>query len=132
MSMDLKHNKIIGKFIDFVVLSAIFYLSCHIIPSTPQENIFLTSMMYAIVIVISLQFCKNLVSSVFKSANSVIRLMLDNATGLLVGTCVMLIIGFMVSSLDGLAIVATLASVMAFFVLGTVYPLAKSDKHITQ
>ena len=132
MSINGKHNKMINRLVDLIVLSVIFYLSSHIIPSTLQTNILLNSLMYAIVIVVSLQFCKNLMSSTFKSANAVVQLMLNNATGLLVGTCIMFVIGFMVSSLDGLAIVAIPASIISFFVLGTVYPLAKSGKRITQ
>ena len=132
MSIREKHNNIIEKLIDFIVLSAIFYLACQIIPAAIQENVILTSLIYAIVVVFSLHICKNLVNSAFKSANSVIQLMLNYATGLVIGTCIMLSIGFILTSMEGLAIVAIVASIMAFFVLGTVSPLARSDKQITQ
>lgn len=131
MSIREKHNNIIEKLIDFTVLSAIFYIVCQIIPTSIQENVILTSLVYAIVVVFSLHLCKNLVRSAFKSANSVIQLMLNYATGLLIGTCIMLIVGFILTSIEGLAIVAIIASIMAFFVLGTVSPLARPDKHIS-
>ena len=91
----------------------------------------MTSMAYAIVVIISLQICQHLIQSAFKSTNSVIQLMLNYAAGLIIGTCVMLVIGFIAASMEGLAVVAILASIMAFFVLGTVSPLAKSNRHIT-
>ena len=126
------HSKLIERIIDFIVLSTLFLLSCQIVPWSFDENIVLTSIIYAVVVIISIQLCNNLVQSVFKSKNSVIQLMLTYASGLLIGTCAMLAIGFNVSSMQGLSAVVILASIMAFFVLGTVSPLARFDRHITQ
>ena len=126
------HSKLIERIIDFIVLSTLFFLSCQIVPWSFDENIVVTSIIYAVVVIISIQLCNNLVQSVFKSKNSVIQLMLTYASGLLIGTCAMLAIGFNVSSMQGLSAVVILASIMAFFVLGTVSPLARFDKHITQ
>ena len=130
-SINKSQTKIIRKLVDFIILSGLFFLSCQIIPWSFQENILMTSMAYAIVVIISLQICQHLIQSAFKSTNSVIQLMLNYAAGLIIGTCVMLVIGFIAASMEGLAVVAILASIMAFFVLGTVSPLAKSNRHIT-
>lgn len=131
MSITRKYNKIIEHLIEFVVLSTIFLLSCQIVPSAYQENTLLISVAYAIIVMLSVKLCHNWVISIYKSANSIIRLMLSYASGLLVGTCIMLVIGFIVFSMDRLAVVAILASFMAFFVLGTLSSLAQSGKHIT-
>ena len=130
-SINESHTKVIGKLVDFIILSALFFLASQIIPWSFQENILMTSMIYAVVVIISLQICQHLIQSAFKSTNSVIQLMLNYAAGLIIGTCVMLVIGFIAASMEGLAVVAILASIMAFFVLGTVSPLAKSNRHIT-
>jgi hypothetical protein len=131
------HSKLIERIIDFIVLSTLFFLSCQIVPWSFDENIVVTSIIYAVVVIISIQLCNKLVQSVFKSTNSVIGLMLTYATGLLIGTCAMLAIamlaiGFNLSSMQGLSAVVILASIMAFFVLGTVFPLARFDRHVTQ
>ena len=127
-----RHSKLIARIIDFIVLSALFFLSCQIVPWSFDENIVVTSIIYAVVVIISIQLCHKLVQSVFKTKNSVVHLMLTYATGLLIGTCAMLAIGFNLSSMQGLSAVVILASIMAFFVLGTLSPLARFDKHITQ
>lgn len=124
------HSNLTERFINFIVLSTLFFISCKIVPWSFEENIAVASIIYAIVAIISIQLCRNLVQSIIKSKNSVIQLLLTYATGLVIGTCVMLAIGFNISSMQGLSVVVILTSIMAFFVLGTISPLARFNKHI--
>ncbi len=132
MLTSVKQYKVIAEIIvDFVVLGTVFYLSCQLIPSGSQGNIIVKSIAYASIVLISVGACKSLVSTAFNSFNPVIQLMLNNATGLLIGTCIMLTLEFILSAMAGVAIVAIIASITAFFVLGTLSPLSKLEHQIT-
>ena len=122
-------NTIIEKIIEFIIVGSIFYLSSHIIPTGSENNIFIFSIIYSSVVFFSVCVSKYLVSVTFTPANPVMRLMLRNAAGLFIGTCIMIFLGIVVSAMSEITMTVILASIIAFFVLGTLSPLAVANRH---
>ncbi len=128
-----KQNLIISRIIDFLVLGCTFYVSCLLLSVPLSGDTIFHTLLYAAVILISVRLGRYCLSAVLLSVNSVVKLMLCNATGLLVGSIVMFVLSSsMVPGLNELAIVVVFASVMAFFVLGTISPLLKRNTYISK
>ena len=127
-----KQNSIVSRTIDFVVLGCTFYASCLLLSVPVNYNTVLHTLLYATVILVSVRLGRRCLSSAFESVNSVVKLMLCNATGLLAGAIIMLILGSIIPALGEIAIAVIFASVMAFFVLGTISPLLKRSAHISR
>ncbi len=127
-----KQNLIISRVIDFLVLGCTFYISCMLLSVPLSGNTIFHTLIYATVILVSVRLGGYFLSAILLSANSVVKLMLCNATGLLIGGIVMFVLGSMVPGLNGSAVVVVFASVMAFFVLGTISPLLKKNTCISK
>ncbi len=127
-----KQNLIISRVIDFLVLGCTFYISCMLLSVPLSGNTIFHTLIYATVILVSVRLGGYFLSAILLSANSVVKLMLCNATGLLIGGIVMFVLGSMVPGLNELAVVVVFASVMAFFVLGTISPLLKKNTYISK
>ena len=122
--------KIDYRIIYFVVLGITFYVTCSILSVHADNQILLLTVVYPSVILMSVKIGKYLLSSVFSSLNTVVKLMLDNAAGILIGAIIMLILGFILPGFSQFSVAIIVASVMAFFVLGTLSPLIKPDKRV--
>ncbi len=127
-----KQNLIISRIIDFMVLGCTFYISCMLLSVPLSGNTIFHTLIYATVILVSVRLGGYFLSAILLSASSVVKLMLCNATGLLIGGIVMFVLGSMVPGLNGSAVVVVFASVMAFFVLGTISPLLKKNTCISK
>ena len=126
-----KQDTIIARVIDFVVLGCTFYASSLLLSVSSSGNILFHSIIYSSVILISVRVGRYCLSSAFRSTNHVIKLMLCNATGLAIGACIMLLLTSVVPGLGEKVIAIVFATVMAFFVLGTLSPLIKQNHHTT-
>jgi hypothetical protein len=124
-----KQQTIRARIIDFVVLGCTFYASCLLLSVPYNGSILLHTILYASVILVSVRIGKHCLSSSFSSINRVIKLMLCNATGLLIGVCVMLVLASVIPGLGEDTIAIIFATVMAFFVLGTLSPILKQSSH---
>ena len=127
---EYKKSNINSRIIDFVVLGVTFYVTCSILSIHTGYQILLLTVVYPCVILASVKIGKHLLSTVFSSLNTVVKLMLDNAAGLLIGAIVMLILGFIIPGFSQFTTAIIVASILAFFVLGTLSPLIKSDKRV--
>ena len=127
---EYKKSNIDSRIIDFVVLGITFYVTCSILSVHADNQILLLTVVYPSVILVSVKIGKYMLSPVFSSLNTVVKLMLDNAAGLLIGAIIMLILGFMIPGFSQFTAAIIVASVMAFFVLGTLSPLIKPDKRV--
>jgi hypothetical protein len=122
-------NTIILRTIEFVVLGGSFYLACFLLSIQVESNIIIQTFIYSCIAFLSVTLGKRLLSSTFTSAGVVIKLMIINAAGLFIGTIIMLVFGYIFPELGEFGVAIVLASVMAFFVFGTLSPLMKSDTH---
>ena len=127
-----KQNIIVSRTIDFVVLGCTFYASCLLLSIPVSTNTLMHTLLFSTVILVSVSLGRRFLSSAFDSVNSVVKLMLCNATGLFAGATIMLVVGSMIPEFGEIAIAVIFASVMAFFVLGTISPLLKKSANATR
>ena len=125
----LNNNTLIAKLIDFVLIATTFYFSCSFLSSYSQGNILLQALVYSTVILVSVGFGKRLLSLIYKPMNTVLGLMIRNATGLFIGASVMMVISIVVPVMDQVSIVIVVSSIMVFFVLGTISTLLNIEKN---
>ena len=116
--------------INFILLGLTFYVTCLALSVNPGANTLMLTVVYSGVIMVSVMLGKQLLASVLSSLNTVFQLMLNNATGLLIGTSVMLILGKFIPGFKEFSAEIIIASVMAFFVLGTLLPLTGVEKRL--
>ena len=127
---EFDNSKIDSRVIDFIVLGITFYVTCSTLLIHAGSEVLLLTIVYPSVILVSVKIGKYLLSPVFSSLNTVVKLMLDNAAGLFIGAIIMLILGFIIPGFSNFSVVIIIASVMAFFVLGTLSPLIRPDKRV--
>jgi len=114
--------------IDFIVLGGSFYLACFLLSIPVENNLLIQTFMYASIVLLAVTIGKRLLFSSFTSGR-VVKMIIINATGLFIGAIIMLIFGYVFPELGGFTAAVVLASVMAFFVFGTLSPLLRSERH---
>ena len=113
----------LDRLVDFAVLGATFYVSCMLLSVELGSSFFLQTLAYSTILLVFVRLSKRTVASYNKSISETIRQILGNATGILVGTCVVLLLGKILSARDDIFVAVILSGIMAFFVLGTLCPL---------
>ena len=122
-------DTITGKTINFIILGCSFYLSCFLLSIQVESNLIIQTLIYACVVLLAVSIGKRMLSANFTSAGRVVKTIIINATGLFIGAIIMLIFGYIFPELGEFTVAVVLASVMAFFVFGTLSPLLRSDRH---
>jgi hypothetical protein len=117
------HPKLFNRFIDFTVLALTFYLSCLLLSVEIDSGLWLQILAYSSIVLIFVSLCKRATVGHWKSLSALNRQILGNAAGILVGTCVMLVLDRLVTGSGEIVVALVFSSVMAFFVLGTLSPL---------
>ncbi len=126
---EIKSDTITENTINFIILGGSFYLSCFLLSIQVESNIIIQTFIYAYVVLLAVAIRKRILSANFTSEGKVVKTIIINATGLFIGASIMLIFGFIFPELGEFAAAVVLASVIAFFVFGTLYPLLRSDRH---
>ena len=116
-------SRLLDRLVDFTVLGATFYVSCMLLSVELGSSFFFQTLAYSTVLLVFVRLSKRTVASYNKSIGETIRQILGNATGILVGTCVVLLLGKILSARGDFFVVVIFSGVMAFFVLGTLCPL---------
>ena len=122
-------DTITEKTISFIILGCSFYLSCILLSIQVESNLIIQTFIYACVVLLAVTLGKRMLSSTFTSAGRVVKTIIINATGLFIGAIIMLIFGYIFPELGEFTVAVVLASIMAFFVFGTLSPLLRSDRH---
>jgi len=122
-------DTITEKTIKFIILGCSFYLSCFLLSIQVERILIIHTFIYACIILLAVSIGKRMLSSTFTSAGRVVKTIIINATGLIIGVIIMLILGYIFPELGEFTVAVVLASVMAFFVFGTLSPLLRSDRH---
>ena len=115
--------------IDFMVLGSSFYLASFLLSVPVANNLIIQTLLYACIVLLSVAIGKHLLSTTITSSGRVVKMIIINATGLFIGAIIMLVFGYIFPELGGFTVAVVLASVMAFFVFGTLSPLLRSDRH---
>ena len=126
---EIKRDTISEKTINFIILGGSFYLACFLLSIQVESNLIIQTFIYACVVLLAVSIVKRLLFSTFTSAGRVVKTIIINATGLFIGAIIMLIFGYIFPELGEFTVAVVLASVMAFFVFGTLSPLLRSDRH---
>ena len=113
----------LDRLVDFAVLVATFYVSCMLLSVELGSSFFFQTLAYSTILLVFVRLSKRTVASYNKSTGETIRQILGNATGILVGTCVVLLLGKILSARGDIFVAVILSGIMAFFVLGTLCPL---------
>ncbi len=122
-------DTITEKIINFIILGCSFYLSCFLLSIQVERNLIIQTFIYACVVLLVVAIGKRILFANFSSAGRVVKTIIINATGLFIGVIIMLIFGYIFPELGEFTVAVLLASVMAFFVFGTLSPLLRSDRH---
>ncbi len=120
------------KTISFIILGGSFYLSCFLLSIQVESKLIIHTFIYAGIAQLAMSFGKRTLAANFTSTGStgrVVETIIINATGLFIGAIIMLIFGYIFPELGGFSVAVVLASLMAFFVFGTLSPLLRSDRH---
>lgn len=112
------------RLVNFVVLGATLYASSMLLSVELGSNLFVHMLGYATILLAFVQLSMSAIAHYYKSVSECTRQILGNAFGILIGTCVMLLLEKLLSNNSGIIAVIIFSSVMAFFVLGTFCPLA--------
>ena len=127
-----KQNFIVSRTIDFIVLACTFYASCLLLAVPDNSSTIFLTLLYSTVILVSIRIGRHCLSSAFHSINRTVKLMLCNAAGLFAGAIVMLVLSSMIPDFGNVSLAVVFASVMAFFVLGTIAPFLQKTGHISK
>jgi hypothetical protein len=116
-------SKQLDRLVDFVVLSATFYASCMLLSVELGGGLFLQILAYSTILLVFVRLSKRAIASYNKSIGETTRQILGNATGILIGTCVVALLEKILLTRGDIIVVYILSGVMAFFILGTLSPI---------
>jgi len=124
------------RLVDFVVLGATFYVSCMLLSVESGGSLFFHMLAYSTILLTFVRLSKRTIANYsrvylreqtianyYKSIGESTRKILGNAIGILIGTCIMLLLEKLLSNHSDFIGAIILSSIMAFFVLGTLGPL---------
>ena len=116
-------SRLLDRLVDFTVLSATFYVSCILLSVESGGNSLFQTLTYATILLVCVRLSKRAITSYNKSIGETSRQILGNATGIIVGTCVVLLLQKLLPTSAEIMVAVVLSGVMAFFILGTLSPI---------
>lgn len=115
--------RVLNRVVDYAVLGATFFVSSLLFSVASGSALIFQILAYSTILLVCVRLCKRAIVSYNKSIGEVSRQILGNGAGILIGTCIMLVLENLVSASDGIFAVVIFSSVMAFFILGTLSPI---------
>lgn len=110
--------------VDFLILSVTFFISWMLLSIEPKAELLVIHLVgYSTILLASILICKRIAVGNMKSIGEASRQILANGAGILIGTCVMLLLELKFSANDQILVAVIFSSLMAFFVLGTLSPI---------
>lgn len=117
-----------SKVTDIIVLTASFLLFAMIMEYENFSGLIIDLFLYVVVVFTCLQVSRRLILEYVHSSKNFVNILTGNITGLAVGGVVIFIINLMLPGIKESMVVVVFASVLAFFVLGTLSPMVKSTR----
>ena len=111
--------------VDFTVLSVTFFISWMFFSVGLGIDLFAHLTAYSIILLAFVHTCRRVVDNNVKSMGEASRKILGNGTGILIGTCLVLLIEMQLSAPGQMLAAILFSSVMAFFILGTLSPVVR-------
>ena len=117
------HPKVLNRVVDFSVLCASFFVSCLLFSVASGNALFIQILAYSTLLLVCVRLSKRAIVTYNRSIGEVSRQILGNGAGILIGTCIMLVLENLVSASGEIFVAVIFSSVMAFFILGTLSPI---------
>ena len=117
------HPKVLNRVVDFSVLCASLFVSCLLFSGASGNALFIQILAYSTLLLVCVRLSKRAIVSYNRSIGEVSRQILGNGAGILIGTCIMLVLENLVSASGDIFVAVIFSSVMAFFILGTLSPI---------
>ena len=111
--------------VDFAVLGITFFVSWMLFSVGSVIDLAIHLAAYSIIVLLFVRVFNRVAGYYIKLVGEASRKILGNGTGILVGTCVVLLLEKQFSASGQLIFAIIFASVMAFFVLGTLSPIVR-------
>lgn len=115
--------RVLNRVVDFTVLGVTFFVSSLLFSVASGSTLLLQILVYSTILLVCVRLSKRAIVSYNRSIGEASRQILGNGAGILIGTCIMLVLEKLVSASDGIFVVVIFSSVMAFFILGTLSPI---------
>jgi len=112
----------LNRLVDFVVLGATFYVSCMLLSVELGSSLFFHMLAYSTILLAFVLLSKRAIANYYKSIGESTRKILGNAIGILIGTCIILLLEKLLSNHSDFTVAIILSGVLAFFVLGILCP----------
>jgi hypothetical protein len=107
----------------FVVLGTTLFVSCMLLSVELGGSLFFHMLVYSTILLAFVRLSRRAIANYYKSVGECTRQVLGNAIGILIGTCIMLLLEKLLSNHSDFTVAIILSGVMGFFVLGTLCPL---------
>jgi len=114
---------LLDLFVDFTVLGATFYISCKLLSVESGGSLFIHMFAYSAILLTFVRLSKRAIANCCKPVGESTRKILGNAIGVLIGTCIMLLLAKLLPNNSDFIPAIILSGFMAFFILGTLCPL---------
>jgi hypothetical protein len=111
------------RLVDFVVPGAMLFVSCMILSVELGGSLFFHMLAYSTILLALVRLSKRAIADYCKSIGECTYQALGNAIGILIGSCIMLLLEKLFSNHSSIALAIILSGVISFFVLGTLCPL---------
>lgn len=122
--------RLLDRFVCFTVLGGTFFLCCTIMSAELGNNLFLQILAYASIISIFISLSRRALNSYCQSIGIICHLILGNAIGIVISSCIMLLLGSLFLDQGVFTFVITVSGIMAFFILGVFCPLIHEASHL--
>ena len=117
------HPKVLNRMVDFTVFCATFFFSCLLFSVASGNALLFQILAYSTLLLVCVILSKRALVSYNRSIGEASRQIIGNGAGILIGTCIMLVLGKLVSASSEIFVAVIFSSVMAFFILGTLSPI---------
>lgn len=132
MSIDtIKTSSTCSRATDLIVLTISFLLFSLVVGkgAASTDQLLMNMAFYVGVVFVALRLSKRFFFEHLALKSRMLRILLGNTSGLLVGTILSLLLEQLFPGLGERAVVFIFSSVLAFFILGTLSPMVKSSHH---
>ena len=123
--------RIINRAVDFVVLGLTFYLSCLLLSIETELGLVTQSLLFAVVMLLFVRLAKRLLYQKRSSISEMTWQVGSNAAGLAAGAFAIIMLEQLFTTDSEIIVGVVIASIMAFFVLGTLLPLLDKNTPTT-
>lgn len=126
-STNIRSSSLGSRLADLIVLTVSFLLFELITDLKSFNQLLLDLLVYVPALFVCLRLSKRVMFNYIRSSNRMINVLLGNISGLVLGGLLVALFASIFPDLHINLIVVIFASIMAFFVLGTLSPMVKSS-----